>query len=84
MSPRKSGRQSARHDSKPATGLAEDIRAQHILHIPVRKVALALLPEPVDVSRAIGRPPLEWETLEIIEARRRERRAELVLFRGLM
>jgi hypothetical protein len=78
---RKSGGQSARHDSAPGKYNFDD---GHLLHIPVRKVALVLLPEPVDVSRAIGRPPLEWEALEIIEARRCERRRELALFRGLM
>jgi hypothetical protein len=77
---RRSGGQSARRESKPGSSFFTN---EHVLHIPVRRVTLALLPEPVDVSRAIGRPPVDWEAELIIEARRCERARELALFKGI-
>jgi hypothetical protein len=69
-----------KHKAGPSRAYFED---SHVLHIPVRRPVLSL-PEPVDVSRALCRPRVEeWEMELIIEARQRERRAELVLFRGL-
>lgn len=71
----------AAHPWKPSVGM-EMIERQNLLYLP-RSRPPVLAPEPVDVSRAIGRPPLEWEAYLIIEARQQERARELVLFRGV-
>lgn len=60
----------------------EQLNRDHLLHRARSRPPL-LAPEPVDVSRAIGRPPLEWEAYLITEARRQERARELVLLAGI-
>ena len=53
----------------------------HALHIPyIRTVPL---PEPVDGSWIGWRRTLPWEAGLVVEARHRERRAELALLAGL-
>lgn len=69
---------------KPPVQSNDDDRADALLNTPRTKSRPPLLaPEPVDVSRAIGRQPEEWEAFLIIEARRRARAAELGILRGI-
>lgn len=60
---------------KPGTGVHAIDHAE-LLYTPRAKPA-ATAPEPVDVSRALGRPPLEWEADLIIETRLQERVREM-------
>lgn len=71
----------AAHPRKPGVGADQDERARRLLHMPRPRPPL-LAPEPVDVSRAIGRPPREWEAYLIIEARQQERARELEALKG--
>lgn len=69
---------------KPGTGLKDEARVGHLLHMPVRRIAPpSLAPEPVDVMYVLGRPLAEWEMYLVIEARQQERARELVLLAGI-
>ena len=63
-------------------GSVPDTARDALLYQP-RERLRAEGPEPVDVSRAIGRAPREWEAELITEARLAERARELVLFDGV-
>lgn len=63
----------------PSAGYIE--MGEHLLHIQSSPCRPAV-PEPVDVSRAIGRQPAGWEAGLIAEVRLAERAREAVILRG--